>query len=380
MTGSPRRSSQKWRSPQHFLPGLAGDGDGSHGTRDLDSLPVAHSFERPNASERLSSAGPQKPAGRGSPLRVAALSRCLAVALMLILLCGLPHAFAQSAREVESDMTIARVHEAEKLLRNDGRNDKLSPEQLRKMADFVAGNVSFAMLHETGHGLIADMGLPVLGSEEDAADTYATVAMLTTGTSAYLGALYGAAKGWFYSDQNDRMHGEPVAFYDAHGLDVQRAYRIVCLMVGSDPAKFKDLADETKLPEDRRDGCAADLAEAKASWVKALDPHYRHSPDLPRTKISVVYGEAKGYLVIYRRFVEAVGMSEIAAGHLSDAFLWRSPFAIDWETCGEAGAHWQFKSRKLLMCYELADDFARLFRDYGDVSIPKPKIPFSSLR
>jgi hypothetical protein len=325
--------------------------------------------------------GPQRRASARRLLsRSTALSWRFGCALILILLCGLPRAFAQTALEVEANATIARIHEAEKLLRNDTRNAKLSPERLRKLADFLAGNLSFAILHETGHALIADMSLPVLGLEEDAADTYATVAMLTGGSVAYEGALAGAAMGWFYSDRNDRMHGAPFDYYDTHGLDVQRAYRIVCLMVGSDEDKFKRLADETKLPEERRDSCQADFADAKWSWVKALTPHYRKTPDLPRTTISVVYGEAKGHLDVYRRFAEAVQMSEIAAGHLADAFLWRAPFAINWETCGEAGAHWQFKSRKLLVCYELADEFARLYRDYGEMVIPTPKAGVTHLR
>jgi putative metallopeptidase DUF4344 len=335
------------------------------------------------------SAVPERPFGWVFPLRAAVLCRRLACALILILLCGLPGAFAQSAQS-ESDLMIARIRDAEKLLVNDARNDKLSPEQLRKMANFLAGNLTFAILHETGHALIADMSLPVLGGEEDAADTYATVAILQMGTIAtrgapesaangWYGALDAAAKGWFYSNRNDRDQGAAFDYYDNHGLDAQRAYRIVCLMVGSDPDRFKSLAEDTKLPEERQDSCSADFGDARWSWVKALTPHYRATPELPRTNVSVVYGEAKGVLDVYRSFVESIQMSEITAGHLADAFLWRSPFAIEWQTCGEAAAHWQFKARKLLVCYELADEFARLYRDYGDLEIPVPNIRWPAL-
>ena len=34
-----------------------------------------------------------------------------------------------------------------------------------------------------------------------------------------------------------------LAYYDEHGLDWQRAYQIVCLMVGSNPDQFGQLAD-----------------------------------------------------------------------------------------------------------------------------------------
>src|SRR2546429_4853453 len=38
------------------------------------------------------------------------------------------------------------------------------------------------------------------------------------------------------------------SYYDAHGLDLQRAYNIICLMVGSDTDRFEDLAREVNLP------------------------------------------------------------------------------------------------------------------------------------
>jgi hypothetical protein len=77
--------------------------------------------------------------------------------------------------------------------------------------------------------------------------------------------LVEAAKGWFLSVRRDKKEGDEVDYYDTHGLDEQRAYQIVCLMVGADPVRFKDLADETKLPEDRQKSCARDYSRASSS-------------------------------------------------------------------------------------------------------------------
>jgi hypothetical protein len=293
-----------------------------------------------------------------SALAAAILSRWLRHTLLLMLLCGSPSVLAQTAQS-ESDLIMARIHASALVLGSDARNSKLAHEQLEKLAEFLAGNLAFAILHESGHAVIADMSLPVLGQEEDAADTYAIIAMLRMGTVATHGVLTSAAKGWFYSDRNDRDHGAPFDYYDNHGLDVQRAYRIVCLMVGADQEKFKGLADETKLSEQRQDSCSADYADARWSWDQVLKSH-RRSPEQPRTEISVVYGEAKGHLDIYRRFFASIQVAEVSAGHLADSLVWRGPFAIEWQTCGSAGAHWQFSARKPIVCYELADEFARL--------------------
>jgi hypothetical protein len=44
--------------------------------------------------------------------------------------------------------------------------------------EFVAGNMLFVMLHELGHTAIAEMGLPVLGRMEDAADSFAALRLI----------------------------------------------------------------------------------------------------------------------------------------------------------------------------------------------------------
>ena len=120
------------------------------------------------------------------------------------------------------------------------------------MAEFVVGNMLFVLLHEMAHVHVTEMGL-VLGREEDAADAFATLALIRMGSQFSHGVLTQAAKGWFLSAEQDERQGHRLAFYDEHGLDRQRAYQIVCLMVGSDPEKFGDLADLVKMPDDRQE-------------------------------------------------------------------------------------------------------------------------------
>jgi Putative metallopeptidase len=129
----------------------------------------------------------------------------------------------------------------------------LSPKYLQGIAEFVSGNMLFVLLHELGLASITQMGLPVVGRIEDAADSFAALRLIRVGDDFSHRVLTGAAKGWFLADRRDQKTGTKVAYYDEHGLNQQRAYQIVCLMVGSDDEKFNDLAKETKLPEARRD-------------------------------------------------------------------------------------------------------------------------------
>src|ERR1044072_2570757 len=148
-------------------------------------------------------------------------------------------------------------------------------DRLTATAEFAVGNMLFVLLHEAAHGLISDLGLPVLGREEDAADQFATVTMLEMKTEFTHRTLVNAAKSWLISDRRARDKGEPVAYYDSHGLGLQRAYNIICQMGGADNDQFEDLANEVNLPDERQETCVGDYSNAQWSWEQALKPHRR---------------------------------------------------------------------------------------------------------
>jgi hypothetical protein len=133
-------------------------------------------------------------------------------------------------------------------------------------------------------------------------------------------------------------------------------------MVGSDPQKFKDLAEITELPEERQESCKVDFSTATWSWETLLKPHLR-APDQPKQKIEVIYGEAKGRLAMFAQAFRDIRLLETLADFVGDRYAWPRPFAMEMESCGEVGANW--RSRKLKLCYEMAQDFALLYRDYG---------------
>src|SRR6266567_9224493 len=229
--------------------------------------------------------------------------------LPALVLLGATSVFAQPApsasgqSQAESQQFKARVDEAARALGSEPRLKKVSEQKRQQMSEFVIGNMLFTLLHESAHGLVNQMELPVLGREEDAADAFATVTMLKVGTALSHGVLVEASKAWFLTDRRDRKEGNPTEAYDAHGLDEARAYQIVCLMVGSNKQEFKDLADHTNLPDDRQDSCWNDYASASWSWDKVLQPH-RRTPEQPRRKIEVTYGPGKGDFDVYAQIFQ----------------------------------------------------------------------------
>jgi Putative metallopeptidase len=273
-----------------------------------------------------------------------------------------------------------RIEAAAQALRESNPRFKgLSPKYVQERAEFVSGNMLFVLLHEMAHVAITEMGLPVLGKMEDAADTFAALRLIRVGSDFSRRVLTDAAEGWFMADRRDRKMQDEVAYYDEHGLNQQRAYQIVCLMVGYDDKKFKDLAKETKLPQDRQDTCAGDYSNVAYSWDLVLKPH-RRAPDQPRTKIDVVYGPAEGRIATARQVATSIQLLETVAGRAVDDFAWPASFTLEMQSCGSPNAGWDLSTRKLTLCYELAGDFAELYRGYGDVRADGTRLADSSER
>jgi hypothetical protein len=272
-----------------------------------------------------------------------------------------PQAAAQS--KATSAQFQANVDKVIRDFDKDPRLKDLTPPQRKDLIEFVTGNMLFALLHEMGHMHIQEMGLPVLGREEDAADSYAITALIKVATDASHGVLVAATKGWFLDSARNEKEHTTTPFYDEHSVDKTRAYQIVCLMVGSDPDKFADLANQVKMPEDRQESCAGDYSNASWSWETVLKPHLR-APDQPKQKITVTYGPPGEYASIAQA-IKTIGMIEMLRDYAADRFIWRRPVGFDLKSCGQPDLHWDISTQKVLVCYEMAQDFANLYRGYG---------------
>jgi hypothetical protein len=56
---------------------------------------------------------------------------------------------------------------------------------------------------------------------------------------------------------------------------------------------------------------------------------------------------------------------ETIAEGLSNRFVWSAPITLEMQTCGEANARFEFRTKKVIVCYELADEFSDLYGKYG---------------
>jgi hypothetical protein len=288
--------------------------------------------------------------------------RPILLMLPLLLLASGP-LLAQNARTPPKGASM--MDKGAQMMTADPAMKKMTHGQRVSVVEFVVGNMVYVLQHEMGHAQIAERNLPVLGGkDEDAADVFATLSMLQMGDVMSARVLEDAAMGWFLTARRDEKAGNMLTFYDAHGLDRQRAYQIVCLMVGSDPAKFKRLADTSKLPAERQNTCVADYKIATASWEQLLSP-YRRKPDQPKVDFEIVYGDAKGKLDVYAKAAKSMQLLEQLADSASTTYTWRAPLKVELRSCGDVGARYDPFSRTIYLCYEMAADLAEVYTRFG---------------
>jgi hypothetical protein len=295
-----------------------------------------------------------------------------ALALALFALFAASAAIAQSdlgARTARSAAFEKRILDIVQMFESDPRyNRGRTPQQIKDAVEFVAGNVLFVLAHETGHALMSVFELPVLGREEDAADSLATVLALKMANPFAERVVVNAARSWFLNDQRYKKRGRPTLFYDEHGPDLERAYNIVCLLVGGRPDKFTALADEVKLPKERQATCHYDFSNASWSWEEVLKPHLR-KPEDPKTHIEVNYAPTTKYVdvITVGRKLEIL---ETVAQWLSDDFVWKTPILLEMQQCGdEVSTRWLPTEKKIVVCYEMVREYIQLYRQFGQLAL-----------
>lgn len=153
-----------------------------------------------------------------------------------------------------------------------------NPTWSSKQVGYATGAVlGFILEHEFTHALISIYDLPVLGKEEDAADTLATLLLLKSPQGARL-ALSAAE---FWDDFSGRQNPPALADYaEEHSLDLQRSFTIVCEIAGSSDANYALIKKADILPPGQIQTCPAQYQQDVKSFTQVLDPHIKGSVTL----------------------------------------------------------------------------------------------------
>jgi hypothetical protein len=246
----------------------------------------------------------------------------------------------------------------------------LTDEERATAMDFAMHDAIFTLYHESGHLLVGELGIPVLGKEEDAADSIAVILILnyTDDRDERYNTLIDVADGWYMNAQNSTGQGiDDLSFYDEHSLDIQRAYSVVCMMVGADPGEFGEVAEVYDMDADRQEACGPVYQQSEAAWMTLLDSHFT---DTPTASIEIVYDEAGDYEDIETALKERQVMESLAE-LLKASFTLPRPVTLRASQCGDANAYYDPDAHEITYCYELgAEMYALYANSYAEEDEP----------
>ena len=233
-------------------------------------------------------------------------------------------------------------------------------EQVTAALKFSMNYATSIVYHEVGHMLVGELGLPVLGKEEDAADSLAAILMLNDDSDPESwDALIDSADGWYFSATHSTGATiEDFSYYDEHSLDIQRAYAMVCMMVGKEPDYFSEVAKSYELSQDRVDGCSYTYMQAANAWDTLLAPHVVDGEQ--GVPIKVVYDDGGDY----QFFADAVRKDKLlekAAALVMSKYVIPREVTFRGALCGEANAYYSVSEAQVTFCYEMAEDTYNLF-------------------
>jgi hypothetical protein len=216
-------------------------------------------------------------------------------------------------------------------------------------AAFVSSNVIATFYHELGHALIHVLELPVLGREEDAADSLSTLlthqiwneesatAIMSDAATAYL----------MYNDEAEAS-GVESTYWGEHSLDLQRYYTLLCHFYGADPDNRGFVITEFELPEERAEACPDEFAQVESSWMQFLDDaQYRQG-----AASLVMQGEASSA-------VASLLATEVA--DFNKMYSLPTEVLVELAPCDEANAFYNLENQTITICTEYVQDLERLY-------------------
>ncbi len=235
----------------------------------------------------------------------------------------------------------------------------LADRTLDKTVRFVINNTLFTIYHEVGHLLVDKQQWPVLGREEDVADNFASYVLLSQKRRSFERALKDAALGWRLEDE---AYGRTASdYYGEHSLDLQRAYQIVCMMVGKDRRTFQVTAREWGIDRRRQAGCSEEYAQISGSLERLIAPNTNQSAE---ADVSVTFERAGVRYALAYKTLRDSRLLESVAKDLRTNYGLSGTIKITASLCEEANAFYDDQTSEILICYELLDDYFTTMNRY----------------
>jgi hypothetical protein len=140
--------------------------------------------------------------------------------------------------------------------------------------DAMNGPTVDVFLHEVGHAALQLLDIPLLGSEEDAADYFATFLILQFAEEDARRLIMGASFIFGREALKEQESAPELAeLAGRHSLPAQRYFNRLCMAYGKDPQLYADVVERGMLTRQRADHCAYEYAYISDAFRRLVGPY-----------------------------------------------------------------------------------------------------------
>lgn len=171
--------------------------------------------------------------------------------------------------------------------------DEYYPDSDEESRQYYLNNINlFSLYHELGHALIDAYNIPMLGSEEDAADDLAAVMILYYFKKGPNILLDNAD---YFDNARQVNDSEENEYWDVHALNAQRYYRLLCYAYAKAPnyvsEQLSDLDDDEgtlrKFINNKKEQCLYDYKRLNQAWFTTLSQHFTKKDEAVQAIVKV---------------------------------------------------------------------------------------------
>ena len=205
---------------------------------------------------------------------------------------------------------------------------KLSPSTKDAFLHVVA--------HAMGNAMLREFDLPILGAEVDIADDFATIFILMSLPNRAEAIISARAR-------QHLADGKQPGMFSAYRSDKQRAGRLVCLLYGQDPSRFKAMASYFDLRGSDAQKCRDFPTEIGRSWRRIVNTY--------RMPAEARVSEVGNLVVADTSYARALATSDFQHDvyFLLSSIDWHSRITLVIDDCN-GGASWSRNGRRITIC------------------------------
>jgi hypothetical protein len=163
------------------------------------------------------------------------------------------------------------------------------PAAFASKQQVITGALVGIVLDESARAMFDMLNVPVLGSEEDAADQVSAYVALKFGDTVAATVIKGTYYAWkAYDPEEITAQGVQRYNYAARASSPrQRRFNILCIAYAGAPGVFKNFVDQGDLLSSRAENCAGEYRQVEQAFQKLILP--RIDENLMKLDLSVTW-------------------------------------------------------------------------------------------